>query len=174
MDKPIFVIGFMGSGKTTWGKKMAAAMQLPFVDLDQAIVAKVGISVPEYFAQHGEEEFRKLERATLHDQKDFPGIVSTGGGTPCFFDNMDWMLENGTVLYLHHHHQSLYDRLSKSKIEKRPSLKGLSGKELRELIEHRLSERAPFYNRAHIVVNQINTSIESLVSTLHEYLQTDK
>lgn len=153
---------------------MAMAMELPFIDLDQVISAQTGMSIPDYFAKYGEDQFRKLEQATLHAQKDIQGIISTGGGTPCFFDNMDWMLEHGTVLYLHHTVQSLYNRLSKSKIEKRPALKGLSGEELHQLIEHRLSERSPYYNRAHIVVDQINTPIEKLVSTVHEYLQNAK
>lgn len=174
MERPIFLIGFMGSGKSTWGKKMATAMELPFADLDHIISSQIGISIPEYFKQFGEDQFRRIEQMTLHDQKSFPGIVSTGGGTPCFFDNMDWMLKHGTVLYLHHTAGSLYDRLSKSKIEKRPALKGLSGEELRQLIEHRLSERAPYYDRAHIIIDQINTSIEKLVATVHEYPHKSK
>jgi len=102
MGKPVFLIGFMGSGKTTWGKKLSNALQVPFIDMDHVIVEKIGMSIPEYFQQHGEEAFRKVEQTVMKEQEGRAGIISTGGGTPCYFDNMDWLLANGTVLYLKH------------------------------------------------------------------------
>ena len=164
MQKPVFLIGFMGSGKTTWGKKLANALELPFIDLDHEIVAQIGMSIPEYFALHGEEKFREKEREILQQQVDHLGIISTGGGTPCFFDNMDWLLKNGTVLYLKHSPKSLWNRLSQSDVNKRPALKGLTGQELLQFITAKLEERSPFYDRAHIFVDQINTPLEDLVS----------
>lgn len=164
IQKPVFLIGFMGSGKTTWGKKLANALQVPFVDLDHEIVEHIGMSIPEYFSKYGEEKFRGLEREILFAQQNKSGIISTGGGTPCYFQNMDWLLDNGIVLYLKHSPKSLWNRLNQSDINKRPALKGMTGDDLLQFIESKLEERAPFYDRAHILVDQLNTNLEELVS----------
>ncbi len=171
MNKPVYLIGFMGSGKTTWGKKLAKALDVPFIDLDHELVEKIGMSIPEYFSLHGEAPFRLLEQETLHASQNREGIISTGGGTPCYFDNMDWLLDNGIVLYLQHSPKSLWSRLSKSDVHKRPALKGLQGEDLLHFIEEKLEEREPFYNRAHIQVDQINTSLEDLVALVKNYDQ---
>jgi len=171
IHKPVFLIGFMGSGKTTWGKKLANALEVPFVDLDHEIVESIGMSIPEYFALNGETKFREIEKEILHNQKGKSGIISTGGGTPCYFDNMDWLLENGTVLYLKHSTKSLWNRLSQSDVQKRPALNGLIGDELLQFIEGKLEERSPFYDRAHILADQINTPLEELVSLVKANIQ---
>ncbi|WP_293930137.1 shikimate kinase [Sphingobacterium sp. UBA6645] len=173
MGKPVFLIGFMGSGKTTWGKKLSNALGVPFIDMDHVIVEKIGMSIPEYFQQHGEEAFRKVEQLVMQEQEGRSGIISTGGGTPCYFDNMDWLLTNGTVLYLKHSPKSLWNRLSQSDVNKRPALKGFSGEELLAFIEEKLAERAPYYDRAHIHVDQINTPLEKLISIIEEYQKND-
>lgn len=169
MDKPIFLIGFMGSGKTTWGKKIAAALELPFVDLDHEIVNHIGMSIPEYFSIHGEENFRQLENEFLKKQFGRKGIISTGGGTPCFYDNMDWIKENGIALYLYHTPKSLWSRLSQSDVNKRPVLKGLTGEDLLTFIETKLAERAPYYEQAQIKVEQIHTPLEDIVNLIKTY-----
>lgn len=174
MQQPIFLIGFMGSGKTTWGKKVANAMELPFVDLDHAIVAQTGLSIPQYFETHGEEQFRLLEREVLHQYSGHQAIVSTGGGAPCYFDNMDWMLTHGTTLYLKHSAKSLYQRLSQSDPKKRPALKGLTGETLLTFIQSKLEERAPHYDRAHLIVDQINTPLEDLVQLIIAFEHHEK
>ncbi len=166
MERPIFLVGFMGSGKTTWGKKLANAMGLPFLDLDHEIVKHIGMSIPEYFALHGEDRFRTVEREIMQQQLGKTGVISTGGGTPCYFDNMDWLLEHGTVLYLKHSPKSLWNRLSNSDVNKRPALKGMTGDDLLAFIETKLAERAPFYERSSIIVDQINTPLEELVNLL--------
>ncbi|MGM1431071.1 shikimate kinase [Sphingobacterium lactis] len=166
MERPIFLVGFMGSGKTTWGKKLANAMGLPFLDLDHEIVKHIGMSIPEYFALHGEDRFRTVEREIMQQQLGKTGVISTGGGTPCYFDNMDWLLEHGTVLYLKHSPKSLWNRLSNSDVNKRPALKGMTGDDLLVFIETKLAERAPFYERSGIIVDQINTPLEELVNLL--------
>lgn len=171
MDKPVFLVGFMGSGKTTWGKKIANALDVPFIDLDHLIEAKIDMSIAEYFKLHGEESFRKLEQEILHSLQHANGIISTGGGTPCYFDNMDWILTHGTVLYLKHSPKSLYQRLNQSDIKKRPALQGMQGEALLTFITSKLNERSPYYERAHIHVDQINTSLEQLieqVTSAHE------
>lgn len=166
MERPIFLVGFMGSGKTTWGKKLANAMGLPFLDLDHEIVKHIGMSIPEYFALHGEDRFRTVEREIMQQQLGKTGVISTGGGTPCYFDNMDWLLEHGTVLYLKHSPKSLWNRLTNSDVNKRPALKGMTGDDLLAFIETKLAERAPFYERSGIIVDQINTPLEELVNLL--------
>lgn len=166
MSKPIFIVGFMGSGKTTWGKKIAAALGIPFVDLDHEIVDHIGMSIPAYFEKHGEEAFRKLESEFLKKQAGRIGIISTGGGTPCYYDNMSWISENGVSLYLYHTPKSLWSRLSQSDVSKRPVLKGLYGDELLSFIDQKLEERAPYYEQAHIKVEQIHTPLEEIVQLI--------
>ena len=169
MNKPIFLVGFMGSGKTTWGKKIANALTLPFVDLDHEIVEHIGMSIPEYFEQHGEDNFRKLENEFLKKQEGRIAIISTGGGTPCYFDNMDWIKNNGLSLYLYHTPKSLWARLSQSDVNKRPVLKGLNGEELLAFIETKLAEREEFYEAADIKFEQIHTPIEDIINLIKTY-----
>lgn len=168
MNKPIFLIGFMGSGKTTWGKKIASALKVPFVDLDHEIVEHIGMSIPEYFSLHGEESFRELERVFLKKQAGRLAIISTGGGTPCYFDNMEWIKENGLSLYLFHTVKSLWSRLSQSDVNKRPVLKGLEGDALLAFIEQKLDERSSFYEQADIKFEQIHTSLEEILTLIKE------
>lgn len=169
MQKPVFLVGFMGSGKTTWGKKIAAGLDLPFVDLDHEIVEHIGMSIPAYFELHGEDNFRKLESEFLKNQSDRKGIISTGGGTPCYFDNMEWIKNNGLSLYLYHTPKSLWSRLSQSDVNKRPVLKGLTGDELLSFIESKLGQRSCFYEQADIKIEQMHTPIDDLIQLLKTY-----
>lgn len=169
MDKPIFLIGFMGSGKTTWGKKVANVLGLPFVDLDHEIVAHIGMSIPEYFTIHGEEKFRQLESDFLRKQAQRVAVISTGGGTPCCGDNMQWIKENGISMYLYHSPKSLWRRLSKSDLSKRPVLQGLTGDELLEFITSKLQEREQYYEQADIKFEQIHTALEDIIALLQRY-----
>ena len=169
MNKPIFLVGFMGSGKTTWGKKVANVLDMPFVDLDHEIVENIGMTIPEYFKAHGEESFRKLENEYLKKQAGRVAIISTGGGTPCYFDNMEWINNNGLSLYLYHTSKSLWSRLSQSDVNKRPVLKGLTGDELFEFIDSKLNERAKYYEKAHIKFEQIHTPLEEIIDLIRNY-----
>ena len=101
MPKPIFLIGYMGSGKTTLGKKLATKLELPFIDTDEEIVKQIGMSITEYFSQHGEDAFRTLEREQLRKFAENAAVISTGGGAPCFFDNMEWIRANGYACLLY-------------------------------------------------------------------------
>ncbi|WP_447766682.1 shikimate kinase [Sphingobacterium faecium] len=170
MPKPIFLIGYMGSGKTTLAKKLASKLELPFIDTDDEIVKEVGMSITEYFQLHGEEKFRALEREHLQKIAQQKAIVSTGGGSPCFFDNMQWMNENGVSVYLQMSPKALFDRLSQSKLHKRPILIGKTEEELFNFISEKLVEREPFYKQAHLIIDQINTPVEDLVLLLKNYL----
>lgn len=169
MGKPIFLIGFMGSGKTTWGKKLANRLQKQFVDLDQLIVQQVGMSIPEYFERYGEEQFRIVESKILKEQLNPDTIISTGGGSPCYFDNMDWINSHGLSVYLSLSPKALFTRLQQSNIANRPALKGLQGEALLAFIEEKLAARAPFYNQAQLRVDQMNATIDSIIQQIENY-----
>ena len=152
-DRHLFLIGFMGSGKSYWGRRLADAWQMPFVDLDERIVAEQGKSIPEIFQEQGEAAFREMERAALHALAQFPpAIVATGGGTPCFFDNMDWMNSRGLTIYLKASPALLAARLLPEK-KRRPLLANIPDSALEAFIAQKLEERMPFYNLAQKVVD---------------------
>lgn len=173
MNRPIFLIGFMGSGKTTLGRKLANHLQRTFIDLDHLIVERVGMSIPDYFEKHGEEKFRILESEVLKEQTGSDVVVSTGGGSPCYFDNMDWILSQGIAVYLQLSPKALHARLQQSKIDKRPALQGLNGEALRLFIEEKLAQRESFYKRAHLHIDQLNTSVEMLSQSIEHYGRLD-
>lgn len=148
MTRHVFLIGFMGSGKTHWGRAVAEKSGRPFVDLDSMIEEREGKSIAEIFAESEEAGFRKLERKHLQSLLNVsPSIVATGGGTPCFFDNMAWMKIHGATIYLKIPIEILAKRL-KNEREQRPLLKNLGEAELRDFIQNRLLEREPFYRQA--------------------------
>jgi shikimate kinase len=144
----IILIGYMGSGKTTVGKALSKDTGMMFYDLDWYIESRMRKSVPQLFAERGEDGFRKLEYNMLHEVAEFEDvIISCGGGTPCFFDNMDYLNEQGDVLYLKATPDVLYRHLLMAKVE-RPLLKGKSPEELIAYITEHLKEREPFYSKA--------------------------
>jgi shikimate kinase len=158
----IFFIGFMGCGKTTWSRKLANHLGYEFMDLDHILEAKVGMTIAEYFTLHGQDAFRQLESSILKETA-YPenAVVSTGGGLPCFFDNMDWMNANGQTLYIKLSPKTLAERLDKGKAT-RPLIQGLHGEELVAFIAEKLAERESFYEQATHVVNGIDMSVEKL------------
>lgn len=162
LSMKIFLIGFMGCGKTTSGKKLALSLNCPFYDLDHQIAAATGLSISAYFATHGEDAFRALERNTLQ-QYPYPTdcVISTGGGTPCFFDNMEWMNANGSTVFIDMPAAALAKRLEPGK-HKRPLIKDLSGEELVNFISDKLEGRMPFYKQAQVVINGVNLNNELL------------
>ena len=163
----IFLIGFMGSGKTTIGRRLVERIGFDFVDTDSFIEMQQGSTVSEIFARFGEVAFREMERCILQEiQKLEYAVVSTGGGMPCFGDNMDVMLASGKVVYLKTSPQALTRRLLRSRIE-RPLIKGKTEKELEQFIVEKLAEREPFYNRAHIIVQTEHFSMENLLHSLN-------
>ena len=144
----IILIGYMGSGKTTVGKALSKETGMMFYDLDWYIESRMRKSVSAIFAERGEETFRKLEYNMLHEVAEFEDvIISCGGGTPCFFDNMDYLNQQGDVVYLKADPETLYQHLLMAKVE-RPLLKGKSADELIAYITQHLSERAPYYEKA--------------------------
>lgn len=147
----IFIIGYMGSGKTTIGKRLAASLSLSFVDLDAYIEKRYRKTVPALFEEHGEEGFRLIERRSLAEVAHFEDVViSTGGGTPCFFDNMEVMNKAGLTMYLEVSPEDLADHLLASKTV-RPLIAGKSREELIPFINGHLASRESFYRKAQIV-----------------------
>jgi len=146
----IFIIGYMGAGKTTLGKLLARRMNLNYIDTDQFIEKRYHKKVGEIFAVDGEERFRDIEHRILQEISEFEDIViSTGGGLPCFNDNMAIMNNTGITIYLEVPEEELAARLKTSK-NVRPVLKKRSGNELMAFIKENLSVRKPFYEQANI------------------------
>ena len=170
----IILVGYMGSGKTTVGKALSKETGMMFYDLDWYIESRMRKSVSQIFAERGEEGFRKIEYNMLHEVAEFEDvIISCGGGTPCFFDNMDYLNQQGDVVYLKATPETLYKHLLMAKIE-RPLLKGKSSEELIAYITEHLKERSPFYEKARYIldVNVLDEydKIQSSVASLRAML----
>jgi shikimate kinase len=138
----------MGAGKTTVGRALAKDLGLQFYDLDWYIESRRHKTVPQLFSEVGEEGFRTIEHNMLHEVAEFEDVViSCGGGTPCFFDNMDYMNQQGQVVYLRCEPEVLKGHLLMGKTE-RPLLKGKTPEELIDFIKEQLEKREPFYSKA--------------------------
>ena len=147
----IYLIGYMGVGKTTVGKKLAKLLDIGFVDLDKFIESKYHKTVPELFAERGEREFRLIEQKSLIEVSEIEDVVvSTGGGTPCFFENIRLMNQTGTTVYIHAEPEELAARLRTSKTV-RPIVSGKTGEDLTLFIAQHLRERERFYNQAQVI-----------------------
>jgi shikimate kinase len=162
----IFLIGFMGSGKTTLGKKLAPKLGLSLTDLDAEVEKAAGMTIAELISSRGEAAFRKLESHTLKNLKAAGRVISTGGGTPCYFDNLQWMKEQGKVVYIEMDEAALYSRLKTTDLTQRPLLKDLDEDGLRQFIHERLAERSTFYRQADIRFNPIRENLEALIAQL--------
>ena len=144
----IILIGYMGAGKTTIGKVLAREMGLDFYDLDNYIEDRFHQKIPEIFATKGEEGFREIERKMLHEVAEFENIViSCGGGTPCFFDNMEYMNTRGETIFLNASPAVLKEHLLMGKTV-RPLIQGKTSEELIAYIEESLQQRLPYYLKA--------------------------
>ena len=149
----IILIGYMGAGKTTVGRALSKAMGLPFYDLDWYIESRMHKTIPQIFAERGEEGFRLIERNMLHEVAEFENvIISCGGGTPCFFDNMEYMNGQGDVIYLKASPEVLYKHLLMGKTE-RPLLKNKTPEQLIAFIKEQLEIREPYYTKAKHVLD---------------------
>lgn len=144
----ILLIGFMAAGKTTLGKALARDLGLQFIDLDHYIESRYHSTVSHLFAERGEEGFRTIERNMLHEVAEFEDvIIATGGGTPCFFDNMDYMNQQGTTVFLKTSVDVIHTRLAIARVQ-RPLVVGKNEEELRQYISETLERRNPYYTRA--------------------------
>lgn len=146
--KTTFLIGYMGSGKTTLGRAVAARTGVRFIDLDDYIEEREGCTIKEIFASRGEEAFRAIEREAIDEVSRLDDtLVACGGGTPCFGNNMDIMNERGLTVYLNAPHSSLLSRLKKGRA-KRPLIASLTDDELDTFIYKQMQWREPHYSRA--------------------------
>lgn len=162
----IFLIGFMGSGKTTAGRKLSPRLNIQFIDLDSEIEKETRMTVREIFKLKGEEYFREIESEILRKlsrEDDF--VMATGGGTPCFKDNIDFMNQKGITVYLKLNTAELISRLEKAKA-KRPLLEGKDDKEMQQFIEYKLKTRTPYYEKARIITRGMNLNIPSLAEKI--------
>jgi shikimate kinase len=163
----IFLIGFMGSGKTTLGKKLANKTGYTFIDLDAFIEETENKSIQDIFNENGENYFRELEQTSLKKVINLSDkvIVSLGGGTPCFYNNMDLINQSGTSFYLKYNVGMLTSRLFKAKTE-RPLIKQKTEAELKAFITETLLEREPFYQKCNFIVEGNNIKVEDVLQLI--------
>jgi shikimate kinase len=168
--KNIYLLGFMGSGKSFVGRQLALALGRQFHDLDDMVEAHTGSSISAFFAQAGEARFREIERQCLLETNGLTsGIIATGGGTPCHFDNMAWMKAQGHTIYIKPSVEVLAERLAHG-TAKRPLLHGMDAAKLRAFISQKLAERAVYYEQAALVY-EMPTGREPIVAELAELLR---
>jgi shikimate kinase len=163
LDQHIFLTGFMGSGKTTIGKKLANHLKREFIDLDRYIEKKENMSIPLIFEQKGENKFREIESNSLEEVLKLKGprVIALGGGTVCFHSNLEHIKKSGILLYIELPAAVLADRITNSKTI-RPILKNLQGIELINSVENLLNTRKKFYEQSHITVNGLNLTPQLL------------
>lgn len=166
----IYIVGFMGSGKTTIGKKLASLLGWTFTDMDKRIEHKSGMTISTIFSEMGEAYFRKMESEVLREISAMQGVViSTGGGAPCHDGNMDFMLSSGLTIYLKLTPVQLCSRLSGSGAE-RPLISSLKKEDLLYFVEIKLSEREKFYNRAGMIIDGFNPDVNELLQQVRKLI----
>jgi shikimate kinase len=167
----IYIVGYPCCGKTSLGKKIAKKIGYNFVDLDHLFEEEYKITIPDFFEKYSEEAFRMCERKILHSTTSLKNtIIATGGGTPCYFDNMEFINKNGTSIYLQRCVGFLTERLKNTK-QNRPLLQNISTEEMPLYIEKQLSSREAYYLKSHIV-----TSLQSpikIVELIKETINID-
>ena len=175
----VFLIGFMGSGKSFYAKGLSEHLDVPFVDLDQFIEEQQAISISEIFEKIGEPAFRTIESLAIQqvyadllsrttekqDKNGILGIISSGGGTPCFNQNMEWMNKHGLTIWINPEEEIIWERLIKER-QTRPLVANLTEDELRDFIHQKLIERKPYYEKAQYVINQPDLTISEFVNTI--------
>jgi shikimate kinase len=179
MELPIYLVGYMGAGKTTAGRLLAEKLGWHFVDLDEAFKEIHGYTTAECIRTFGIEDFRKKEKYVVEDIADaapFEKVIyATGGGYPCWEDNMDCLRELGTSIYIRWKPEHLAKRLALTDLSERPVLQGRTEKELLSFIAPQLEAREPFYSRAHHILDvEIcdEDSDERIAQELYEFLSS--
>lgn len=164
----VFLIGFMGSGKSTVGKKLAKKLSFDFLDLDELIEKDEACSIDQLFTKFGEEHFRKIEHRLLTAQFNKKKLVlACGGGTPCFYNSINLMNEVGCTVYLQMNQDALFSRLINAK-SSRPLLKNRTEPELRNYIQLKLAEREKIYLESGLIINGIGVNVNTLAQQIIE------
>ena len=165
----IFLIGMMGPGKSYWAQRIAASKNIDWTDLDAQIEKDALMTIKEIFETQGETFFRNKEKEVLHKLASFANIViATGGGTPCFHDNMQWMNKHGITIWIDEPIEVLAERLKKEKAH-RPLIKDLNDEELIHFLSIKLEERSKFYSQAQHHLNGSNISDRSFAEILQQH-----
>jgi shikimate kinase len=162
MSLKVYLIGMPGSGKTTLGRELAGRLGVPFIDLDDAIVASEGDSIPGIFEKKGELHFRTAESAMLRRAATTADsfVMATGGGAPCHFEGVERMLDSGLTVFLDIPTSTLARRILAEGTASRPMFAGHAEGEIQRVLERLRSERLPFYSRAHVIVGEGTTAEE--------------
>ena len=169
----IYLIGYMASGKSFLGSLLAEKLGYEFIDLDYLFEERYRINVADFFEKYDEGIFRKIERSLLHETAGFDDVVvSTGGGTPCFFDNMDFIRQAGISIYLNQSVTALVSRLKGVK-RKRPLLKDTPLAELEAKVAAQLAQRAFYYNQAEMIISGEDTDTDKLVQLLRNRMNNN-
>ncbi len=167
----LYLIGYMASGKSTIGRRVARTTGLPFFDTDKMVEEIEGATVAEIFAYAGEEYFRQVEREALERCSTEPSaIISTGGGLPIWGDNEAWIAEHGVSVYLRRTPEQILSRLSPYGRQKRPKFRGLNDEELLSYMRANLAEREPVYERATVTVDCSKVGDDEIVAMLSGFL----
>ncbi len=165
--KPLFLVGYMGCGKSTIGRKLAQRTRLPFVDTDALVEEREGATVYDIFRYEGEERFREIEREVLEQTiASGAAVVSTGGGLPTWRDNMARMNEAGRTIYLRRSAENIASRLSPYGRQKRPRLRGLNDEELVTFMRQDMAARAACYEAASLVLDCETMTDEEIISAI--------
>lgn len=163
----IYLLGYMGSGKSVIGDELAGLLKYKFIDLDEAVVKAAGMPVPHIFEVHGENHFRQLEKEQLHKTIETENaVIATGGGTPSFFDNMKWMNSHGTTVYLKMNPGILFRRLAFEKAD-RPRLSHLTDIELMEQIVEDITRREHVYLKAQHIIEDFQVNADNIAKLVN-------
>ncbi len=159
----VYLVGYMASGKSKTGRTLADDLDYDFLDLDEMFEERYHVSIPDFFHKYGEENFRPIERQLLHSTSGFDNtVIATGGGTPCFFDNMDFILHHGISVYLYWKAAILAKRLNQVR-KKRPVIGEMKGRELEYYVQKHLEDREKFYLKADFFMDMEKDELTSLV-----------
>jgi shikimate kinase len=163
----IFLIGFMGSGKSHWGRLLSEKLGIRLFDLDEQVVEQAGKPITQIFTEDGEENFRLQEKDVLHiiSESHDSFVMACGGGSPCYFNNIEYMKQAGTVVWINTPQDVLFERLIKEK-DKRPLIKSLSDEQLRGFINKKYADRKIYYEQADIKVDEEPVLLDSLIEKI--------